>query len=69
MKLYQQAEALLDKPVTLDSMHEWERLCKQARGKEADQIGEMYETLLDELPEDLFNAYMEELADWSEAQD
>jgi hypothetical protein len=68
MKLLDQALALLSKPVTLDSIREWDKLCKQARGSEAQQIGELYETLLDELSASDFDLYMAELADWAESQ-
>jgi hypothetical protein len=68
MKLLEKALDILKKPITLDSMREWDKLCKQARGSEAQQIGELYETLLDELSAEDFDLYMAELADWAESQ-
>jgi hypothetical protein len=68
MKLLEKALDILKKPITLDSMREWDKLCKQARGSEAQQIGELYETLLDELSASDFDLYMAELADWAESQ-
>jgi len=68
MKLLKQAMQLLDNPVTLDTMREWEHLCAQAKGEEAERIGDLYETLLGEASEEVFNAYMEGLNDWAKSQ-
>ncbi|MGF1775892.1 hypothetical protein [Vibrio nomapromontoriensis] len=67
MKRLDQAIALTKAPVTLDSMKEWERLCSEARGAEAQQIGDLYETLLDLASDDVYEQYLEQLAQQAEA--
>lgn len=49
MPLLQKALALFDKPVTLESIIEWQQLVKQAKGTEATYIGEIYEGLFNQL--------------------
>lgn len=46
MPLLKEAMALLEKPVTLESVQQWELLMAKARGAEAEHVGQVYEGLL-----------------------
>lgn len=58
MEKLTQALALLNEPVTLDTMIQWEALCQSARGDEALQIGELYTSLLSMMNDDVYEQYM-----------
>lgn len=51
MKYYQQALIVTSPPITLESFLEWELLVSQARGEEADRIGELFESMIFHAPE------------------
>ncbi|ELR65857.1 hypothetical protein C942_00944 [Photobacterium marinum] len=60
MSLIEQAQMLFKHPLTIESLRQLDRLEKQARGEEADRIGELWEAVLADADEELLNQAREE---------
>lgn len=60
MMLLEQAQALFKQPLTIDLLRQLDKLEKQARGEEADRIGELWEAVMAEADEVLLNQAREE---------
>lgn len=58
MNYFEQALKLSELPVTLEDFLEWEQLLQQARGEEADAIGELYTTMMANASEDVHEQYV-----------
>lgn len=48
MKLLKQAQTLFsfDKPITLENMRKLDQLCDQAKGEEAERLGDLWEAAI-----------------------
>ena len=60
MELLNQAQALFKQRLTIDSLRQLDRLEKQARGEEADYIGELWEAVMADADEALLEQAHEE---------
>lgn len=60
MKLLNQAQALFKQRLTIESLRQLDQLEKQARGEEADYIGELWEAVMAEADDALQEKAREE---------
>ncbi|CAM3679594.1 hypothetical protein VA7868_04212 [Vibrio aerogenes CECT 7868] len=62
MTLLEQAQALLEGPVTLQTLNDLETLSEQASGEEKEQIGDLIETAIISAPLDVIEQYQASLS-------
>ncbi|WP_407546541.1 hypothetical protein [Vibrio parahaemolyticus] len=62
MSDYDKALELLNSEITLDVMLQWENLCQNARGAEAEHIAELYTSFEAKMSDDVYEDYMAHLA-------
>lgn len=63
MSDYEKALELLNRTITLEVMLEWEALCQNARGAEAEQIAELYTSFEAKMSDDAYEDYLAHLAE------
>ncbi|SHO59320.1 hypothetical protein [Vibrio quintilis] len=61
MTLLEQAQALLESPVTLETLNQLEALADKADGKEKEAIGDLIETAIIGAPVDVIEQYQASL--------
>jgi hypothetical protein len=59
MKNLERAIELSKAPVTLDDFLEWDKLLTQSHGAEADEIGELYTTMMSNAEQGVHEQYVE----------
>lgn len=60
MTLLDKAQALFKQPLNLETLRQLDALEKQARGEEADRIGELWEAVMAQADDALLNQAREE---------
>ncbi|UTV30171.1 hypothetical protein [Photobacterium atrarenae] len=60
MERLKEAQALFKQPLTIEVLRQLDQLEKQARGEEADRIGELWEAVMADAEDELLNQAREE---------
>ncbi|WP_087022432.1 hypothetical protein [Thaumasiovibrio subtropicus] len=60
MELLKQAQILIKQPLTIESLRELDKLCEQAKGVEADRLGDIWEAAMVSSDTALFNQAVKE---------